>query len=118
MRTLKSFSAGAGLLVAGAIMGGILTFASLLIMRPVTCSADSVDPACIYDGGDVIVAWRGFPFGVTESPAAHSQDCNIVERCYPYYHSGGAIADVCIWTVISYGMIGLYVIGLRKGERD
>ena len=114
---VKFFIIGIGLLVGGMIMGGILALASLLIVRPIACSTDGIDPACIYDRGDTIVAWRGFPFGITENPMERSQDCGIIGDCYPFYHSNGAIADVCVWTLVSYGMIGLYVVGIRKGER-
>jgi len=112
---LKFFAAGVGLLVVGAVAGTILTLASMLFTRPVKSTLACYTLQSCPGGSATIARWRGFPFGITETPAAPFQDCDIID-CYPYFHGDSAVIDICVWTLVSYAFIGFVVIGIKNGD--
>jgi len=116
MTYIKLFAVGVGLLIAGVVAGTILTLTSMLFVRPVKSTlACSFLQSCSPGSSATIATWRGFPFGITESPVAPFQDCDIID-CYPYFHGDSAVIDFCVWTLVSFVMIGFVVIGIKKSE--
>jgi len=60
-----------------------------------------------------VVQWRGFPFGITESPVKPFEDGDIVDY-YPFFHEDSALVDFFIWTLVSFAIVGFVAIGVKN----